>query len=162
MKLGNTLMGPITADYVKQKLPRKTKAYLSEASAAMLSVHPLFSGTTQSRDVLPTPQFEDTKISVNKKDRTIVVTGSLKQSSDIEPHRILVFDDRADNTLRNPDYWVRAFVSKLDENSKFSVAIPNPNRSGKIKLVAVYKNGAVTGDGKLRGLRSAKVIPYSF
>ncbi len=157
LRKGNTLMGPITRIYVGQNMPLKTKAYLSEASAAILSAHPIFTGNPESRNKLPETTFEDTNVAYDRRKRAIAVTGKLKANHDI--HRIVVIDDRDDKI---GGYWVKGFVAKPDAQSRFSVMIPQPCPRGKIKLMAVYKNGCFTGNGKKRGIDSATIIQYSF
>ena len=72
---------------------------------------------------------------------------------------MIVIDDRDDKI---GGYWVKAFVTEVDKQSRFSVSIPQPGRSGQLKVLAVYTNGAFTGDGKKRGIGSATLVPYSF
>lgn len=136
-------MGPVTRIYVKQKMPNKTKAYLSEASAAILSAHPVFTGDATARNKLPQTGFAEVKTRYDRKSHSISVTGKLK--ADHGAHRVIVIDDRDDKI---GGYWVKGFVSEVDDQSRFSVSIPEPNRSGKLRILAVYKNGAFTGDGK--------------
>lgn len=156
LRRGNTLMGPITRIYVKNRMPLPTKAYLSEGSAAMLSVHPAFTGDATDRNVLPKTTFGKTDVRYDRRTRSITVRGTLTTNHPV--HRIVVIDDRDDKIGA---YWVKSFVSEVDEQSQFSVSIPRPNPSGSIKLLAVYKNGAVTGDGVKHGIGSAKIVPYS-
>ncbi|MEM9588472.1 MAG: hypothetical protein AAGA03_14405, partial [Planctomycetota bacterium] len=80
-------------------------------------------------------------------------------NSDHPVHRIVVVDDRDDKV---GSYWVKGFVAQLDEESRFSVSIPNPGRKGKLKLLAVFQNGAFTGNGFKRGIESGTIVPYSF
>ena len=157
LRKGNTLMGPVTRIYVNKKMPNKTKAYLSEASAAILSVHPVFTGDPTARNKLPMTKFEQTKVDYDRKTHAISVTGKLVANH--KPHRVIVIDDRDDKL---GGYWVKGFVAELDDQSNFSVSIPKPNRSGKLKILAVFENGAFTGDGKKHGIESAKIVPYSF
>ncbi|MDV6032581.1 MAG: hypothetical protein F9B45_21350 [Phycisphaera sp. RhM] len=48
---GNTVMGPVNRIYAYHKMPNRTKAYLSEASAAILSTHPVFTGNGTKRGI---------------------------------------------------------------------------------------------------------------
>jgi len=57
-KLGNSLMGPVNRAY-RAKFPKETRVYLTKASAAMLWKHPLFSGTTKDRQIIPKLTFVD-------------------------------------------------------------------------------------------------------
>ncbi len=58
--------------------------------------------------------------------------------------------------------FLKGYVAVLDDQSRFSLSIPDPNRTGKLQVLAVYENGAFTGDGKSRGIESATLVPYSF
>ena len=124
---------------------------------AILSAHPIFTGNPEARNKLPETTFEDTNVAYDRRKRAISVTGKLKANHAI--HRIVVIDDRDD---KMGGYWVKGFVAKPDDQSRFSVTIPQPCPSGKIKLLAVYKNGCFTGNGKKRGIDSATIVPYSF
>lgn len=157
LRKGNTLMGPITRIYVGQKMPDGTKAYLSESSAAILSAHPIFTGNTTARNKLPKTQFQQVNASFDRRSRSTRVTGKLV--TDHPVHRVVVIDDRDDKI---GGYWVKGFVSDVDDQSRFSISIPNPGPTGKLKVLAVYTNGAFTGNGQKRGIDSAHVVPYSF
>ena len=157
LRKGNTLMGPVTRIYVANKMPNETKAYLSEASAAILSAHPVFTGDPTARNKLPKTEFKQVKTSYDKKAHSISVTGKLESNHPV--HKIVVIDDRDDKI---GGYWVKGFVADLDDQSKFSLDIPNPNPSGQLRVLAVYENGAFTGDGKKHGIDSATTVPYSF
>jgi hypothetical protein len=157
LRRGNTLMGPITRIYVGQKMPHQTKAYLSEASAAILSAHPIFTGDASDRNTLPETAFQQIRVDYDRNTRTMSVRGKLEANYPL--HRLVVIDDRDDKI---GGYWVKGFVAELDNRSQFSLSIPQPGRSGKLKILAVYKNGAFTGNGKKRGIDSANLVPYSF
>ncbi len=154
LRRGNTLMGPVTRIYVAQKMPDQTKAYLSEASAAVLSQHPIFTGDPTARSRLPKTAFTEVQTRYDPRIRATVVTGKLQ--TDFPLHRVI--DDRDDKVGA---YWVKAFVSQTDSTGRFQVEIPTPGRTGSMKLLAVYRNGAFTGDGKTRGIGSATVVPYA-
>ncbi|MCA9136693.1 MAG: hypothetical protein KDB00_08040 [Planctomycetales bacterium] len=156
LRKGNTLMGPVNRIYAAQKLPNRTKAYLAEANAAVLSTHPIFTGDASQRNKLPETDFQQIKVSFNRRSRTMDVTGRLKSSDQV--HRIIVIDDRDDKIGA---YWVKGYVAELDARSGFSVSIPQPGPTGSLKILAVYTNGAYTGDGMKRGIESAHVVPYS-
>jgi hypothetical protein len=71
-----------------------------------------------------------------------------------------VIDDRDD---KPGAYWVKGYVAEAGTDSRFSLSIPRPKKcSGKLKLLAVYRNGAFTGGNLKRGIGSATVVPYSF
>lgn len=154
---GNTLMGPVTRIYVQNKMPKRTKAYLCEANAAVLSRHPIFTGDATARNKLPKTKFSQVRTAYDRRSRSIVVSGHLESDSPV--HRVVLIDDRDDKIGA---YWVKGYVTELDSRSRFTVSIPQPGPTGKIKLLAVYTNGAYTGDGIKRGIESAHTVPYSF
>ena len=158
LRRGNTLMGPVTRIYAQHKMPKQTQAYLSEFSAAVLSQHPLFSGDTSNRDKLPSTQFADTNVDYSLAKRSVVVSGRLKSNHEV--HRVLLIDDRDD---KPGAYWVKGYVAKADKNGEFKFKIPRPRVcKGTLKLLAVYTNGAFTGNGKKHGDQSALEVPYNF
>ena len=155
---GNTLMGPVTRIYRAEGGSHPTRAYLSEASAAILSAHPIFTGDPSFRNKLPRTIFQDLAVSYNDRDGGIAVTGKLDSNHPV--HRIVVIDDRDD---KPGAYWVKGYVTSPDAESSFTVSFPRPKQcSGTLKLLAVYQNGAVTGGGLRRGFGSAHLVPYSF
>lgn len=155
---GNTLMGPITRIYAYHKKPDRTKAYLSEASAAILSAHPVFTGDPTLRRKLPQTSFADLKADYDQRANGVSVTGQINANHDV--HRIIVVDDANDKI---GGYWVKAFVAKPGPQGKFAVSIPRPQKcSGKMKVLAVHTNGAFTGNGQKHGIESASLLSYSF
>ena len=144
--------------YVAQRKPNPTRAYLSEASAAILSAHPVFTGDPSFRNKLPRTDFQGVTIDYEPPERGIVLKGKLETNHDV--HRIVVIDDRDD---KPGAYWVKGYVTKTDKASRFSVTIPRPRKcSGTLKLLVVYTNGAVSGGNLKSGIGSAKLVPYSF
>ncbi len=155
---GNTLMGPVTRIYRNKKMPDQNKAYLSEASAAILSAHPAFTGNPGKRNLLPKPGFSDLKQVYELSSKSIALTGKVESVSGV--HRVVVIDDRED---KPGAYWVKGYVAEVEADGSFSIFVPRPQKCrGALKLLVVYKNGAVTGDGIRRGIGSAKLIPYSY
>ncbi|MCS7468103.1 hypothetical protein NZK35_15735 [Stieleria sp. ICT_E10.1] len=154
---GNTLMGPVNRIYAFHKMPNRTKAYLSEASAAILSTHPVFTGDPTARNRLPKTSFRQVTADYDRKTHAIEVRGQLE--TDFPVHRVVVIDDRDDKI---GGYWVKGFVAQVDPQSRFSISIPNPGRKGQLKILAVYNNGAFTGNGTKRGIDSATLVPYRF
>ena len=158
LRKGNTLMGPVTRIYVQHKMPKQTQAYLSEFSAAVLSQHPAFTGEVANRNKLPKTRFFDTNVSYSVGKRSVVVSGRLESNHEV--HRVLLIDDRDD---KPGGYWVKGYVEKIDQNGKFKIQIPRPRVcKGTLKLLVVYTNGAMTGDGQKYGDQSATELPYEF
>ena len=158
LRKGNTLMGPVTRIYAQHKMPKQNHAYLSEFSAAVLSQHPVFTGNTPYRTKLPKTQFSETKLTYSVAKRSVVVTGKLE--SDGTVHRVLLIDDRDDKPAA---YWVKGYVTKTDSEGQFKFDVPRPKAcKGTMKLLAVYTNGAFTGNGEKYGDQSATDLPYVF
>ncbi|MEJ7639660.1 MAG: hypothetical protein WKF75_17220 [Singulisphaera sp.] len=156
--LGNSLMGPQTDLFIRQRAPNKQKVYLTEASAAMLWKHPLFSGTAKDRAVMPDVQLGDYRATFDRKQRRITVSGKL--SSNRPAHSVVIIDDMQ---KKPGPYWVRGYVGRPAEDGTFSVAIDEPAPSdGQFKIVFCFQNGAVTGDGKKHGFGGAIVKSYRF
>ena len=156
--LGNTLMGPITRTYRSQGHPNDNEAYLSEASAAILSAHPIFTGDPSFRNKLPKTVFHDLKVTRSPAGTAISVSGRLETNHEV--HRIVVIDDRAN---KPGAYWVKGYVTAPGADATFSLDIAKPQQCrGQLKLLVVYTNGAVTGGGLKRGIGSAKLVPYQF
>ena len=61
LNLGNSLMGPNISVYVERKYPNADQVYLTEASAAILWKHPVFSGTAKDRQRQPSVKLVDYK-----------------------------------------------------------------------------------------------------
>ena len=155
---GNTLMGPITRFYRGQNQPDDSLAYLSEASAAILSAHPAFTGDPSFRNKLPQTVFKELRVTQAPGGDAISLSGKLETNHPV--HRLVVIDDRED---KPGAYWVKGYVTKLTEASEFSLSIPRPKSCrGQLKLLVVYQNGAVTGGSLKRGIGSATSVPYAF
>lgn len=154
--LGNSLMGPQTDIYARQRLPDGPRVYLTEAAAAMLWKHPLFSGTAQDRAVLPRVQWSDARAVYDRRRRQIRLGGRL--TSDYRAHSVVVIDDMEQ---KPGPYWVRSYVGRLAADGTFDVTIDDPAPSdGRFRILFCFDNGAVTGDGKGRGIDGAIVKPY--
>lgn len=158
LKRGNSLMGPVTRIYRARNLPKPDEGYLTEASAAILSTHPVFTGDATARGKTPATSFENLDLQYNAAAGAVVLKGKLTGKHPI--HRIIVIDDRDD---KPGAYWVKGYVAKPNDEGQFSVSIERPKTcSGNLQLLAVYTNGAVTGDGIRRGIGSACAVPYQF
>ena len=91
LDLGNSLMGPNVNVYVERKHPNADQVYLTEASAAMLWKHPVFSGTTKDRQRQPSVKLVDYKPTYSRASNRITLAGKLV--SDMPAHSVVVFDD---------------------------------------------------------------------
>lgn len=148
---GNTLMGPNQFEWnriVKRPEPR---ACLSQAAAAMLWKHPLFSGSTADRQVIPNVQVDDLHFHFDKPGKRIRITGCVQSS--LPAHSIVVADD---STAARSEYWRKAYTGRVAEDGTFQVEINElAPADGVLKIVFSFNNGAITGDGKILGLGGA-------
>jgi Tol biopolymer transport system component/predicted Zn-dependent protease len=141
--LGNSLMGPNNDVYAGRNYPKADQVYLTEASAAMLWKHPVFSGSTKDRQSQPTVKLVDYKAAYSRPSNQITLAG--KVVADMPAHSIVVLDD-----LGKPedDYWYRSHVGRISPDGGFRVVIDHPARvNGHFLIVFCFENGIVTGDG---------------
>jgi hypothetical protein len=157
--LGMPLMGATIPNYRKQMKNQEQRVYLSEASAAILWKHPVFSGTADRRYAVPKVQWQDVAVENDIQKRIAHVTGKI--TTDIPAHTVIVYDQAPD--VRGP-YFQKAFTARIEKDGTFKVTISEPvsvPTSGSLKLVACCQNGTMTGgDGKGRGLQSAYELKY--
>lgn len=154
-QLGNSLMGPITPKY-RKRFPGDDRVYLSEASAAMLWKHPLFSGTTKERNVTPKLEFRDFQATYEG-DRALL-TGTIK--SDLAPHSIVV---ACESPATRDGYWRKCYIGRVKKDRSFQVAVDGlPQSDGHFRIVCCFENGAVIGQSGRRGLDAGFVKRYEF
>lgn len=155
--LGNSLMGPITPRY-RKKFPKEEHVYLTEASAAMLWKHPLFRGSTKDRDVTPTLELNDFKVSYEKENDVALVAG--KVTSDHRPHSIVI---ACESKATRAGYWTKCYVGRIAEDMSFQVALAEfPRPFVRLRMVCCFNNGAVIGKAGKRGLSNGFVKTYQF
>lgn len=153
---GNTLMGPRTVVYRKQTRSSEQEVYLSEAAAAILWKHWIFSGDSSRRRVMPKFTVDGWERDFSRKDKTITFRGKIQ--SDIPAHSVILVDEVEPNQT---DYWAKPYVARVEDDGAFEVVIDEPlSPKGKAKFAFCFENGAFTGDGKGRGLGSAIVQQY--
>ncbi len=154
--LGNSLMGPTTEAYGRLNLPNKDRVYLTDASAAMLWKHPVFSGTSRDRDIMPRVRLADDRAVFNKSKRKVTLTGKLV--ANYPAHSVVVLDDVEQ---KQGSYTSRSYVGRIKADGTFSVTIDEPLPSdGLYRIFFCFDNGIATGDGKGHGDQSAIVKPY--
>ena len=158
-RLGNTLMGPRNDVYTARTKIKEGRVYLSEACAAMLWKHPLFSGTTVGRKVIPKAELRDFSAQYDRARKQIEVTGRLE--SDHSAHSVVVANHADD--LPTP-YWRKAFVGRIEEDGTFKVYVRELTPSGGVlKIAFCFNNGAIKGSGNvLRFEKTAIQKPYKF
>lgn len=140
---GNSLMGANADVYVARKQPHADRVYLTEASAAMLWKHPVFSGTAKDRQRQPVIKLADYKPTYSRASDRITLAG--KVVSDPMAHSVVVLDD-----LGRPsdEYWCRSHVARVAPDGTFRVAVDHPARAdGHFRILFCFDNGVVTGDG---------------
>ena len=129
--------------YLERKHPHADQVYLTEASAAILWKHPVFSGTTKDRQRQPSVKLVDYKPTYSRAADRITLAGKLV--SDMPAHSVIVFDD-----LGKPadEYWYRSHVARIAPDGTFRVAIDHPAQAdGHFRILFCFDNGMVTGDG---------------
>jgi hypothetical protein len=158
-RLGNTLMGPRNDVYTARTKLKEGRVYLSEACAAMLWKHPLFSGTTFARKLIPKVELRDFSAQYNRTRKQIEVTGRLE--SDHPAHSVVVANHADD--LPTP-YWRKAFVGRIEEDGTFKVYVREwPPSGGVLKTAFCFNNGAIKGAGDALGFEKTAIPkPYKF
>jgi hypothetical protein len=158
---GNTLMGPTHYNYrrvLKAAAANETRAYLSEAEAAMLSTHPAFRGVSGDRAQLPKVEVQDLKYAADPRAKTIVVSGRVRASQ--RAVYALVADE---SDARPGEYWTKTYAGKVAADGTFAVTVSEPSESnGTLKTWFAFDNGALTGDGKGRAREGGIPKPYTY
>ena len=144
---GNTLMGPINRAFAKRTegQPFDERVYLSEASAAMLAYHPLFSKTHI--------EYSDANYSINlsgltieeTEDHSIHVHGSASCTEEI--HSVIALD----SPRRFGDYWSRPYRAQVEKNGEFSLLVDHPFDATKGSLAVFFS--LETGHNTTKGGR---------
>ncbi len=155
---GNTLMGPTHANYRRIVPKREPRVYLSEAAAAMMAQHPAFRGKPDDRRQLPKLQVADQRYLVDRREKAIVVSGRVQ--ANVKPAFAIVADE---SDARPGEYWTKHYVAPVAANGQFAVKITEPAAAaGTLKTWFVFANGAMTGNGRLRGKAGAIAKPYQY
>jgi hypothetical protein len=142
LRMGNSLMGANMDAYLERKQPDPDRVYLTEASAAMLWKHPVFSGTAKDRQRQPGVKLVEYRPTYSRASDRFTLAG--KVVSEMHAHSVVVLDD-----LGRPDdqYWNRSHVGRVGDDGTFRVAIDRPARAdGHFRIAFCFDNGAVTGD----------------
>ncbi|HEV2692063.1 MAG TPA: hypothetical protein VG347_04135 [Verrucomicrobiae bacterium] len=143
LNLGNSLMGPNMDVYAKKEYPHPDHVYLSEASAAMLWKHPVFSGTDRDRVIQPSVKLSDYHARYSQTDDVITLTGKL--ISDQPAHTVVVTEDPGQH---EDDHWFRSHAARLARDGTFTVKFDHPPKSDvHYHIRFCFQNGFTTGDG---------------
>ncbi|WP_298859812.1 hypothetical protein [uncultured Gimesia sp.] len=158
LDLGMPLMGATIANYRRVMKNREARGYVTEASAAILWKHPLFTGTAHRRYLIPKVEWHAIAVKNDHKKRVAHLTGRI--TSNIPAHSIIVYDTAPDVRTQ---YFQKPYVARVEKDGTFDITISEPvsvQAKGVFKIVACCENGTMTGDGKDRGLKSAHEIKY--
>jgi hypothetical protein len=154
-RLGNTLMGPNMSVYNQINGEKEGRVYLSQAAAAMLWKHFVFSGMAEHRNDLPSVRVRGYRARYDSDKGEIEVTGKL--DSDGKAHSVVLSDDAP----KQEDYWRKAYVARIRADGRFTLRVREPSgSSGTFRLLFCFENGAVTGDGKHAELDHAFARKY--
>ncbi len=141
LKLGNSLMGANVSVYVERKHANADKVYLTEASAAILWKHPVFSGTAKDRQRQPSVKLVEYRPAYSRASNRITLSGKLV--SDMPAHSVFVIDDQSGD-----EYWQVSHVARVAPDGTCRVLIEHPARAdGHFRILFCFDNGMVTGDG---------------
>jgi hypothetical protein len=155
---GNTLMGPTHYNHRRVTRIDEPRVYVSEAEAAMLSMHPAFQGVPDERAPLPKVEVPEVRYSIDATNRTIAVSGRVRSSR--RAAYALVADE---SDARPGEYWTKTYVGKVAPDGAFTVVITEPSESnGTLKTWFVFDGGTQTGDGRRRGRESGISKAYAY
>jgi hypothetical protein len=157
-KLGNSLMGPVNKVYSSRKDPDDHRVYLSQASAAMLWKHPLFSSQSGQQAQPAKAELLDSRAICNKEDGSVEVTGRVE--STVPAHSVVIAEESS-----NPraDYWTQTFVAGVSKDGSFKVDVKNlEKRDGCLRIKFCCRNGAVVGESRGRGFSGGFALPYRY
>lgn len=157
-KAGNTLMGPTHVNYRQVVPAREERVYLSEAEAALLSIHPAFRGVPDVPGPLPKVKAEGLRCIANRRSSSFRVSGRVVSNE--RAVYALVADE---SDARPGEYWTKTYVSTVDSHGNFEVDVIEPAASnGTLKIWFAFENGDQTGDGESRSRNSGIARPYTY
>ena len=160
--MGNSLMGPINRAYhSKAKIEgNEPRVYLTEASAAMLANHPIFS--SQSSTKLQTPnriRIQDLSIEEIQNGQRISIKGSIGGS--LLPRSVIVLDSSGRGF---GDYWARPYVGEVDSQGRFKTIVDETFEEaskGSLSLFFCFPNGRNASSGPKESMQGGVTnIPY--
>ena len=153
-ELGNSLMGPVNKSYASKKDPDETRVYLSEAGAAILSTHFLFTGKRPENTI---PDLSLQSVKAKADGQSVEVTGKVSNASEL--HRILI---GVEPERSHPGgYWRKTFVGKIDKDGWFRVQLNEMEAgSGNLKIAFCSNTGPVIGAKKMIGFDSGFSVSY--
>ncbi len=158
LKLGNTLMGPTHANFRRVTGRDEPQAYLSQAAAAMLSAHPVIRNRQLTRTSVPSVNLTEGELISEPGGKTVHLRGRIE--SNRQP--LFAIAGNHDDSLPG-QYWVRHYVSPVDQQGRFDIEVTQPQPSdGELRLCFIFINGEITGNGKQQSPAQTTNIPYRF
>ena len=161
--MGNSLMGPINRAYhSKAKIEgNEPRVYLTEASAAMLANHPIFSSNESPKLKRPSKlRIGNLAIEEATSGERISISGSV--SGSLLPHSVVVLDSAGRGF---GDYWAKPYVSKVDSRGNFKLHVDEPHsksHKGSLSLYFCLPNGRNASTGPKESMQGGITrIPYS-
>lgn len=139
------LMGPNIGVFERRLKRTVTDVHLSEAAAAMLWKHPLMTGSSEQRNVLPKPKWTNIETRFNESDQSITLSGRV--SAELVAHSAVLIDEAPERD----NYFRKHYVGRVDDG-RFEVTITDVGSGdGTLHLAACFNNGTWTGTGESRG-----------
>jgi hypothetical protein len=150
------LMGANIPNYRKHTGKSETRGYVSQAEAAMLWRHPVFTGTAKDRQVTPKFSVAGLATSYDAATTTVRLRGVLK--ADYPAHSVVVFDNVPGV---HEAYWQKPYVARVGKDGQFEVNITEPSaKNGTLEMFFCFQNGASSGNSETYGIASALEKPY--
>lgn len=156
--LGIPLMGATFFNYKRRTKVEEERVFLSEASAAILWKHPVFTNTAEKRYANLNVQWDEISIENDRENRVVHITGRVESA--VPPHSVIAYDTAANIQAT---YFQKPYVARTAADGSFRITIDEPigvPTSGIIELVACCENGSMSGGGKARGIGSAYEVAY--
>jgi hypothetical protein len=151
-------MGPTHKNFRRVVPAGEDRVYLSEAEAALLSIHPAFRGVADDRGQLPKVETQNMKYVADRRNNTIVVSGILRC-----PQRAVYALVADESDARPGEYWTKTYVGKVAPDGEFEVIVSEPSESnGTLKTWFAFESGTQTGDGKRRSRESGIPKAYAY
>jgi hypothetical protein len=154
--LGMPLMGANIPNYRKHTGKSELRGYVSQAEAAMLWKHPVFTGTAKDRNVTPKFTVAGLATSYDAATKSVRLRGALK--TNYPAHSVVVFDSVPGV---HENYWQKPYVGRIAKDGQFEVVITEPSaKAGTLRLMFCFQNGASSGDSQTYGIASMLEKPY--
>ncbi|WP_171189313.1 hypothetical protein [Alienimonas chondri] len=155
----NTLMGPNNFNYKRVAGRAVQNGHLSEASAAMLAVHPVVRGVPLSEWNLPTVKVADLALRPTATGNGFALAGTVRAVGAKPINAVL--GDHPDSLPG--EYWAKHYVAPVGDDGRFELPVTEAAESdGELRLWFTFPGGETTGNGRWRGANGAVKIPYRY